>query len=76
MNCIKVNGFMLACCLGHKDIVEKILEVAEEFNFDLNAKDCNGNTGFANAHDGGHVDIVEMITEVAEKLNIDLELPE
>ena len=57
-----------------KELLEKILEVAEKFNIDLNALDrhtFNQNVDFFHvACAQGHIDIVERLLEVAEKFNI------
>ena len=54
------------------DIVEKMLEIAEEVELDLNTKDEDDKTGFIRACEEKHPEVVDLLFAKAEDLNIDL----
>ena len=59
--------YMVACVLGHENLVELFLEHYLDRNIDLNAKDKNGQNGFMAACNEGHANIVKLLLDHADQ---------
>ena len=61
---------MWACYLGHKDVVQLLLDNSER-NIDLNARNQFGETALMYACENGNKDVVQLLLDNSER-NIDL----
>ena len=66
------TAFVKACRDGSFEVVEAMLEQAEDLKIDLNAKDGMKRTGFMWACAEKHSKVVDLIVANAESLKIDL----
>ena len=57
----RTTGFHLTCSNGYKDIVELMLNNAENLNIDLTSKNCFGETGFQSAKTYNRISVVNLI---------------
>ena len=64
------TGFIVACAIGHKDVVKLMLDNSNS-NIDLNARDNFGCTVFMSACQEGHKDVVQLMLDHSNS-NIDL----
>ena len=55
------TSFHFACMNGRTNIVEMMIENAENFKIDVNAKTAAGYTGFQIAGQYGKIDVVQLI---------------
>ena len=66
------TNLMIACELGHCEIVKLLMEYSSSHNIDLNAKDNTGNTAFSLACGWGHVETVQNMLDNAPNTNLDI----
>ena len=64
------TSFMMACCYGHRDVVQLLLDHSET-SIELNATTEDGMTAFMMACDNGHTDVVQLLVDYTSS-NIDL----
>ena len=70
----EISGFVDACRGGHVEVVKRLIQIAEERNIDLNARDDEGETGLTGACQDGHLNVVEILVEASKTKKIDLNL--
>ena len=66
------SGFVSACRKGHKEIVQRIIEVSDEKAIDLNLRDVELFTGLSVARRGRRFAIIELLEEASKAKKIDL----
>ena len=69
---VEYTAFMIACALGHKEVVKVFLEYPRSKYIDLNAKTSIGHTAFILACGTGQSDVVELLLEHQSSKKIDL----
>ena len=70
----EISGFVDACRGGHVEVVKRLIQISEEKDIDLNARDEGGETGLTGACKDGLLKVVEILVEASKTKKIDLNL--